>query len=107
MGEVAYYNSELSILYVLAGGNLYQMNLELDETTVLLEDLTSMPYVSSSDGHLLAYQNPEKQSETIVLNFKEDSKRVVNAEAEEIIIPLGFIKGDYSYLPGCFVTGCL
>lgn len=97
LGEVAYYNSELDILYVLAGGNLYQMNLELDETTVLLEDLTSMPYVSSSDGHLLVYQNPEMQNETIVLNFKEDSKRVVNAEAEEIIIPLGFIKGDYVY----------
>lgn len=97
LGEVAYYNSELNLLYILAGGNLYQINLELDETTVLLEDLSSIPYVSSADGHLLAYQNREKQNETLVMNFKDDSKRVVSAEEGELLIPLGFIKGDFVY----------
>ena len=97
LGEVAYYNSQLNMLYVLAGGNLYQMNLELNETTVLLEDLTSLPYVSSADGHLLAYQNPKKQNESIVLNFKEDTERKVHSEDGEMIVPLGFIKGDYVY----------
>lgn len=97
LGEVAYYNDQLDMLYVLAGGTLYQINFALDETKVLLEDLEQIPYVSSADGHLLAYQNKENLAEATVMNFKTDSKQVVNAEEGEILIPLGFVKGDFVY----------
>ena len=97
LGEVAYYNDKLDVLYVLAGGILYQINMELDETNILLEDLDSIPYVSSSDGQLLAYQNSANPAEVIVMNFKEDSRQTVAAGEGELTIPLGFVKGDFVY----------
>lgn len=97
LGEVAYYNNELDTLYVLASGSLYAINFELEETKILLEELNSIPYVSSSDGQLLAYQNREKLNEAIVMSFLKDSKNKVVADEGEIAIPLGFIKGDFVY----------
>lgn len=97
LGEVAYYNDKLDVLYVLAGGNLYQIDFALDESKVLLDDLDRTPYVSSTDGHLLAYQNDANLAEATVMNFKTDSKQVVKAEEGEILIPLGFVKGDFVY----------
>ena len=82
---------------MLAGGDLYQIDFALAETKVILKDLGRIPYVSSTDGHLLAYQNDANLAEATVMNFKTDAKQTVKAEEGEILMPLGFVKGDFVY----------
>ena len=56
LGKMVYYNHDQSMLYVLADGTLYQIDLDNDEQTTLAEGLTEEQYAVSDDGHLMAYQ---------------------------------------------------
>jgi len=97
LGELAYYNNETNILYLLASGILYKIDLLSGEQTILLEGLETGKYVSSNDGQMIAYQKNEEATEVEVLNFKEDSTMSVKAGEGEIVIPLGFIFDDFVY----------
>lgn len=97
LGELAYYNDKTNVLYVLAGGVLCKVDLETNEKTVLLEQLEQGQYVSSEDGHLIAYQKADRVSEAVVLNFATDSEQSVKVADGEIIQPLGFVMGDFVY----------
>ncbi len=95
LGEIAYYNAEKNVLYMLADQTLYKLDYETQVKSVLLENLSEQQYVSSNDGHLLAYQKSETEVE--VLDFKNDTKRSVQSPTGEGILPLGFLSSDFIY----------
>lgn len=97
LGELAYYNSEANLLYVLVDGALYKINLEDNQKMVLLEGLNQGEYVSSNDGHLIAYEKNQEATEVEILNFEKDSTQSITAAEGETIYPLGFIYDDFLY----------
>ena len=97
LGELAYYNDETGILYVLAEGILHKIHLETGQDDILLEGLKNGQYVSSEDGHQIAYKKNENGTEVEVLNFLEGTTQTIQAEAEEVVQPLGFVLRDFVY----------
>lgn len=97
LGELAYYNDETGVLYLLAEGVLHKIHLETGQDDILLEGLKDGQYVSSEDGHQIAYQKDENGTEVEVLNFLEGTTQTIQAESEEMIRPLGFVLGDFVY----------
>ncbi len=97
LGELAYYNNEANILYLLAESVLYKVDLNTDEYSVLLDNLTEGRYVSSNDGHQIAYQKNEAGTEIEVLNFLKDSVQSITAAEGEKLQPLGFVLDDFVY----------
>lgn len=88
LGKMVYFNQEQQLLYVLAGGVLYQVNLENDKQEILAENLEEGQYVVSDDGHLMAFQpdgDLNTATEVQVLNLESGESYTVNAnrEAEE------------------------
>lgn len=102
LGKMVYYSHERQMVYVLAGGVLYQVDLQKDKQEVLAENLADGQYTVSDDGHLLAYQpggslNEAKQIQ--IINLKTGKERTVEAGEGEAVRPLGFISDDFVY--GC------
>lgn len=100
LGKMVYYSHDRQMLYVLAGGKLYQVNLERNKQEILAENLEEGQYVASDDGHLLAYQTDgtlEDAKEIIILNLKTGKERSVKAAEGESIRPLGFVVNDFIY----------
>ena len=76
LGKMVYYNHGQEMLYVLADGTLYQINLENDEQNVLAEDLEEGQYAVSDDGHLMAYQtNGSLYTSTEIKVMNHDYRR--------------------------------
>lgn len=86
LGKMVYYNQEQHLLYVLAGGTLYQVDLEHGKQEILAADLDEGQYVVSDDGHLMAFQ-PEGEvntaSEVRVLNLANGESYTVQAAPAE------------------------
>lgn len=102
LGKMVYYSHEREMLYVLAGGTLYQVNLEKNKQEILAKDLKEGQYTASDDGHLLAYQTSgslEDAKEITVLNLKTGKEQKVEAAQGESVRPLGFVINDFIY--GC------
>ena len=100
LGKMVYYNQEQNLLYILAGGNFYKINLAKDEQTVLGENLEEGQYTVSPDGHLMAYQTSgtiNTAQEIKVLNLKTGKEDSVAAKEGEAVRPLGFIGEDFVY----------
>lgn len=111
LGKMVYYNHERSMLYVLADGTLYQIDLERDEQTVLAEDLAEGEYAVSDDGHLMAYQTTVEADETQeanadgeadgpgiqVMDLRSGETYEIQASEGETLRPLGFVNGDFVY----------
>lgn len=111
LGKMVYYNHERSMLYVLADGTLYQIDLERDEQTVLAEDLAEGEYAVSDDGHLMAYQTTVETDETQeantdgesdgpgiqVMDLRSGETYEIQASEGETLRPLGFVNGDFVY----------
>ena len=97
---MVYYSHERQMLFVVAGGKLYQVDLEKNKQEVLAENLQEGQYTASDDGHLLAYQTNgslEKATEIRVLNLKSGKETTVEAKDGETIRPLGFVASDFVY----------
>ena len=98
LNELAYYNKEQEMLYVLLDGTLLRVRPQKDERTVLMEGLERGQYVVSDDGHLLAYQKENEGKEVVeIWNFAKDTKQAVSEENGEKVIPLGFVGSDFVY----------
>ena len=98
LNELAYYNKDQKVLYVLAGGTLLKVKSGKKGQEVLIEGLQKGQYVVSSDGHLLAYQKgKDKGAITEIWDFANDKQWTVSAEKGEQVIPLGFIGNDIVY----------
>ena len=125
LGKMVYYNHDQSMLYVLADGTLYQIDLDNDEQTTLAEELTEEQYAVSDDGHLMAYQttgspedgekdagentgdnaaenNADGSADTAcsglcVMNLRSGDTYTIDAAEGESVRPLGFINGDFVF----------
>lgn len=100
LGKMVYYNHERELLYVLAGGTLYQSDLDKEEQTILAEGLSEDQYAVSDDGHQVAYQTRDGDSGTeqiIVMDLRAGSQSIVEPESGESLRPLGFIHGDFIF----------
>lgn len=99
LGKMVYYNHSQEMLYVLADGTLYQIDLDSDEQTVLAEGLTEDQYAVSDDGHQMAYQTEDESGgqQVVVMNLKSGDTHTIDAESGENIRPLGFIHGDFIF----------
>ena len=99
LGKMVYYNHAESMLYVLADGTLYQINLEKDEQTVLAEGLTEEQYAVSDDGHQMAYHTSgdDGAQQVCVMNLQSGDTHLIDAGGGEDVRPLGFINGDFIF----------
>ncbi len=97
LGELAYYNDNASILYLLAESDLYKLDFNTGTQSVLLENLMDGKYVSSEDGHQMAYLKSEEGRELEVINFYNDSSQIITASEGESLKPLGFVVDDFVY----------
>lgn len=96
--ELAFYNKEQDVLYVMVDGTLLKVGLKKNERTVLIEGLKKGQYVASEDGRLLAYQKTKDgKIETVIWDFAKDNKKEVSVDSGEIVVPLGFIGSDFVY----------
>lgn len=98
LNELAFYNKEQDVLYVMVDGTLLKVGMKKNERTVLMENLQKGQYVASDSGQLLAYQKTEDgKTTTEVWDFAKDSKKEVSVDVGELVIPLGFIGSDFVY----------
>lgn len=100
LGKMVYYNHGKEMLYVLAEGTLYQINLENDEQTILAEELEEGQYAVSDDGHLMAYQTNGSlytATEIRVMNLTTGDEYTIQASGSDGIRTLGFVNGDFIY----------
>lgn len=98
LGKMVYFNEEQQMLYVLAGGTLYQVSMEDYEQTELAKNLDEGQYVVSEDGHLIAYEKDgslNTSTEVEVLNLATGKSYTVKAADGEAVRPLGFVAGDF------------
>lgn len=98
LGKMVYYNQKDQLLYVLAGGVLYQVDAGNGRQKELEENLKEGQYVASEDGHLLAYQTEGdvNTAKTVrVMNLESGEAYDVKAPEGAYIRPLGFIKNDF------------
>ena len=99
-GKLLYYSNASGRLYVMQEGTLYEVDLEKNTRTTLVTNLETGQYVSSSDGHLLAYQKDgqiNSATQIEVLNLSTGKGYQVNAGTDESIRPLGFIRNDFVF----------
>lgn len=99
LGKMVYYNHGELMLYVLADGSLYQIDLDKEERTVLAEGLTEEQYAVSDDGHQMAYQIQDDSGadQIIVMNLQSGEQTIVEPENGESLRPLGFIHEDFIF----------
>lgn len=98
LGKMVYYNQQEHLLYVLAGGELYCVDVGSGRQKVLAEDLTEGQYAASADGHLLAYQTDgglNEAEEVRVMDLAAGEFYDVKAPKGSYIRPLGFINNDF------------
>ena len=87
LGKMVYYNQDQNLLYILAGGKFYKIDLTKDEQTVLAKNLEEGQYTVSADGHLIAYQTSgtiNTAQEIKVLNLKTDEENAVAAKSDRL-----------------------
>lgn len=99
-GKLLYYSNSSGKLYVMQEGTLYEVDLIHNTRTTLVTNLEEGQYVSSEDGHLLAYQKDgqiNSATQIEVLNLSTGKGHQVKAGADESIRPLGFIRNDFVF----------
>lgn len=100
LGELLHYSVDNKKLYLLADGTVYETNVEKGRTKEIVKGLAPNQYVVSGDGHLLAYQTAESETdvrEIIILNLASGQEKSVTCKEGESIHPLGFVRNDFVY----------
>ncbi len=98
LSELAYYSKEQNVLYVMVGGTLKKIDMNENQTTIVVDGLQEGQYVTSDDGHLLAYQY-EKDGQTVteLWDLAKDNRKEIPVTESEMIVPLGFVGSDFVY----------
>lgn len=90
--EFVFFNKDKNELYLTANDAL------MKNESVLLDGLNQNGFVSSTDGHLVAYNKNEGGQQVIeVWSLSEDTKWSIQPEERQILIPLGFVGDDIVY----------
>ena len=97
LGKMVYYNHSEKMLYVLAEGTLYRIDLDRNEQEVLAGNLTEDQYTVSDDGCQMAYQTDDSAAEIQVMNLESGDSYQIKAENQETVRPLGFINSDFIF----------
>lgn len=95
--KLVYYDATDALLYVLANGTIYEMNLNLNTENILAENLEEHQYRIAEDSSLIAYQTNEdvtKAQEIVIKNLTSGSERTIKCAEDECIQPLGFVGTD-------------
>lgn len=100
LNSLIYYNPKTNVIYMLTGGSLHEIDIELNQDEVLIEGLEERQYAASDDGKWLAYQTGEtltESTEVTVKNLYDESEYTVTSGKDECILPLGFVGNDFVY----------
>ena len=97
LNKLAYFNSEQDILYVLVEEDLYKINLTDNSQEILMENLQKDQYVTSEEGHMIAYKMGESSNQVTIWNFAADKKMQVQVDEGLEVVPLGFVGEDFVY----------
>ena len=100
LGELLHYSVDNKRLYLRADGTIYEINVEKGRTKELVKELGEDQYVVSGDGHLLAYQTAESDTdirEVIIMNLSSGEQKSITCKEGESIHPLGFVRNDFVY----------
>ena len=97
LNRMAYYNSVQDILYILVEADLYKINLKDNTQEILMENLQKDQYVTSDEGHLIAYKMGESSNQLAIWNFASDKQLKVEVDEGMEAIPLGFVGEDFVY----------
>lgn len=94
------YLNYADVFFVLVDGTLYSANLESGTLDVLMEGLHEGNFQVSDKGRMIAYlenENLYENEKILLLNLDDHAKNVINANAGEYIVPLGFMGEDILY----------
>ena len=97
LNRLAYYNSEQDILYVLVEEDLYKINFTDNTQEILMENLQKDQYVTSEEGHLIAYKMGGSSNLITIWNFAADKQLKVPVDEGMEAVPLGFVGEDFVY----------
>lgn len=100
LGKLVYYSVNRDMLYVLANGILYEINVEKSRIRELAADLEEGQYVVSKDSRCIAYQTGKgenRASSVRVLELSTGKKRDIEVQDGRSIVPLGFMDTDFVY----------
>lgn len=95
-----FYVSDGNVFYLLAGDNLYSINLYSRESKKVLTGLEAGQYAVSDTGRYIAWQDSDNR-------YHADSLKIMDLEGEEIrevtagegeyLLPVGFVQNDFVY----------
>lgn len=94
MSKGMYYSSTQNIIYMIAQGSFYEVNLTEDTQNQLAENMDESSYVISEDGKYITYTIDNK---CVILEFETGDSYTITTAGESQIIPLGFIEHDLIY----------
>lgn len=100
LGYLTYFNKTSNVLYAMFEGTLYKVNLKTQRKEVIQEGLSEGQYASSSNGKYVAYQKDGDYQHANVMevwDLQKEKSVTIEVPKEEVIRPLGFIKGDVVY----------
>lgn len=95
LGELAYQNNQ-NEFYIIAGKNLYQIQMDTLEVAVKKKNLTTGSYVVSKSGRYIAYTKSDTK-EIHLEDLETDTVYEVQGEDTETLVPLGFMDEDFIY----------
>lgn len=100
LGKMVYYSSDRNVLYVIAEGTFYEIDVEKNRIKELVTGLKDGQYVVSDNRRLIAYQtmeDSESATEVQIMNLSTGNNRTVTCDEGESIQPLGFMQTDFVY----------
>lgn len=100
LSQLTYYNKTSNTLYAIFEGTLYKVDLKTQKKEAIQSQLSEGQYVSSFNGRYVAYQKSGElgNADSIeVWNLEKEESFSIEVPKEEVIRPIGFVKGDVVY----------
>lgn len=101
LGQFVHYNEEQSLLYVMADGCLYRVNMTENVKEILVRGLTEEQYMVSEEGSLLTYQKTidgvNRSKQIVFLNLETGEEFTIESPTGAYVKPIGFINEDLVY----------
>lgn len=97
MGDVLYESAEGN-LYCMMAGTIYCINTADASVRTLAEGLGSESYCTSTDRHLLVWQEDfENGKDLTVADLEMEHTDIIRAESGQMLYPIGFLEDDFVY----------
>lgn len=98
--QLTYYNKASNILYAMFEGTLYKVDLKTQKKEVIQDNLLEGQYTSSENGRYVAYQKDgdlKTADQMEVWDLEKEESFTTEVAEDEMIRPMGFVKGDVVY----------